>query len=52
MDRRRPVIVHVPDEESARLEWGHTKRIELSLDDVPVEEQFKLLVSEGGIQSS
>ena len=44
--------MHVVDEESARLDWVHTEGIAFALDQGPVEEQFKVLVSDGGVQSS
>ena len=49
VDRRKLLTVHVTGETSARIEWYHLKRAELSLDQALVEEKLKTLVAgEGG----
>jgi len=45
VDRRKLCIVHVISEDATRLEWIHTKRIELGLDEGPISEEFKSAVA-------
>jgi len=52
VDRRRLLTIHVTGESSARIDWSHPKRIDLRLEQGPIEEQFRSLVSEGGGQHS
>jgi hypothetical protein len=52
VDKRRLVTIHVQDESSARLDWAHSKRIDLKIDQGVVEEAFKALLLDGGPSSS
>ena len=50
-DRRVVCSVVITGPESARLEWCHPKRIELGIDQGPVEQEFSRFVL-GGVQGS
>ena len=44
-DRRQLCTVHVIDEDAHRIDWCHPKRIQLQLDQGPIEAQFKLAIA-------
>ena len=48
VDERKNVAVHVEDDVEVSLDWCHTKRIELKLDQAVTEEQFKAIANDGG----
>jgi len=43
VDRRKLCVVHVVSEESYRLDWTHTKLLELGLEESALSEEFKAL---------
>ena len=52
VDRRPLVSVKIIDEQKTRLSWNHAKRIDIGMEQEPVEEQFATLATAGGVQWS